>query len=139
VDGAARFARWVLLVVALAFAAPGLGFLFAPTRFAAAVDVALLGPTGFSDARAVLGGLEVGLAVFLASCALSVAWQHAGLLAASCALGGMIAGRVGSLLHDGMPGAFGWLLVAIEIALALAVLIALARLWLARDAGPQVG
>jgi hypothetical protein len=38
-----------------------------------------------------------------------------------------------------MPGAFGWLLVAIEIALALAVLIALARLWLARDAGPQVG
>ena len=135
-DATARFARGVLLAVALAFAGPGLGFLFAPSRFAAAVDVALLGPTGFSDARAVLGGLEVGLAAFLATCATSVAWQHAGLLAASCALGGVIAGRAGSLIHDGMPGAFGWLLFAIEVVL---VLVALARLWLVREANPQPG
>jgi hypothetical protein len=136
-DPAGRFARAVLIAVALAFAGPGLGFLLAPARFAALVDVALIGPTGFSDARAVLGGMELGFAAFLATCAVRLGWQSAGLIAAATVLGGMLTGRALSAIRDGSPGGLGWLLFAIEVALTVAALVALARVWLvARDPSP---
>ena len=135
-DAASRFARWTLLAAALAFAVPGLGFLIAPGRFASLVDVALLGPNGWSDARAVFGGLELGVAAFLALCAASRPWQRAGLVASLFCVGGLLAGRVASLLHDGAPGALGWLLFAIEVALSGATVAALAWRGLgAREAG----
>jgi hypothetical protein len=109
--------RAVLLATALAFAAPGLGFLLAPSWFAARVDIALDSPTAFADARAVMGGLELAIAVMLAACALRARWQSAGLALQLAALGGMIAGRLVSLARDGAPGAFGWLLFAIEVLL----------------------
>lgn len=112
-----RFVRAVLVASALAFAGPGLGFLVAPRLLATRVDVALLGPTGYSDARAVLGGLELGIAAILAGCASSPRWLRVGIAVQLGTLGGLLLGRFASLAADGPPGAFGWALFAVEIAL----------------------
>jgi hypothetical protein len=134
-----RFARALLWMGALAFAGPGLGFLLAPERFAAAVDLALLSPTAASDVRAVFGGLEIGLALWLGATALGSAPLGPALAAQCAALGGMVVGRVASLGADGVPGALGWLLFAIETALLVASLVAIRSLARARSRHPSDG
>lgn len=115
-----RFARGVLLATALAFAGPGTAFLLAPDRFAALVDLSLLSATAASDARAVFGGLELGLAAWLASVALGGRALGAALAVQRCVVGGMLVGRAASFLADGPPGPLAWLLIAIEASLFLA-------------------
>lgn len=119
-----RFARGVLLATALAFAGPGAAFLLAPGRFAALVDLSLLSATASSDVRAVFGGLELGLAAWLASVALRGRALGAALVVQRCVVGGMLAGRVASFAADGSPGPLAWLLLGIEAALLVAGLAA---------------
>jgi hypothetical protein len=51
-------------------------------------------------------------------------------------LGGMLLGRATSLSADGMPGAFGWVLVAIELGLFAVALLAAINLWAVGRAQP---
>ena len=97
-----RLAPVTLWLAAAAFAGPGLAFLVAPGLLGL-VDLAPTTATARSDARAVFGGLELGLAVFLAACARRPAAHPAGLLAAALAFGGLAAGRLLSLAVDGVP------------------------------------
>lgn len=126
--GAERRARIVLGAAALAFGGPGLGFLLAPERFTAAIDVALLSSTGASDVRAVFGGLEIGLALWLAAAALGAAPIAHALVVQCAVLGGMIVGRVTSLAVDGAPGPIAGGLFLVEIALFAASIVALRAL-----------
>lgn len=119
-----RLARGVLFATALAFAGPGAGFLLAPDRFAALVDVSLLSNTAASDVRAVFGGLELGLAAWLALAALRGGALRVALSVQGCALAGMVAGRIASCAADGSPGVVAVLLLAIEAALLVAGLAA---------------
>jgi hypothetical protein len=112
-----RFARGVLLATALAFVGPGLGFLLAPERFAAAVDLSLGSSTAASDVRAVFGGLEIAIGAWLGAAALRTREVAGALALQRVALGGMLVGRVASVVLDGVPGSIGWALGGIEVAL----------------------
>jgi hypothetical protein len=109
-----RLAPLTLWLAAAAFAGPGLAFLLAPglLRF---VDLAPASATARSDVRALFGGLELGLAAFLAACARRPAAHPAGLLAAALAFGGLAAGRLLSLAADGIPRALTFALLGPEL------------------------
>jgi hypothetical protein len=140
VTDARRFARLVLVAGALAFAGPGLAFLLAPHAFAGVLGIALGGPLAASDARAVFGGLELGVAAALAICAARRARLADGLVLLLLATGAMLAGRALALVLDGVPSFLGWGLAAIEAALAALAALAWLRLRAAgrapRDAQP---
>jgi hypothetical protein len=127
-----RLARTALGVSAAAFAGPGLGFALWPAGTAAWVDLAILGPTGASDVRAVMGGLELAIAGLLAACALTRRHLAPGLVLQIAAASGLLAGRALGLAGDGSPGALGWALAAaelVQLALGLAAAGALGLAW----------
>jgi hypothetical protein len=127
-----RRARATLLAGSLAFGGPGLGFLLAPDGFAARVDLTLGSVTARADVRAVMGGLELAIGALLAWSAIAPDRWRAGLALLIATLGGLVLGRITSLARDGAPGALGWLLFAVELALLAAAVLALAR----RDQAP---
>jgi hypothetical protein len=110
-----RFARFVLAASALAFAGIGLGFFLWPEAFAGRVGIAPHGPAAYSDLRAVFGGLELGLAGFLAWSAAAPERLRLALVAQLAAFGGLVAGRAWSLAADGAPGAFSLGLLGAEV------------------------
>jgi len=112
---AERFARLVLGLSALAFAGIGAAFLVAPQAMAARVGVSLAGATAANDVRAVYGGLQLGVAAFLARCARRPDALDSGLAVQLFTFGGLAAARFASLLLDGNPGALGLALHAAEI------------------------
>ncbi len=61
-----RFSRFVLAVSALAFLAFGLAYVVSPVKMAALTLVEATTPVGVTDIRAVYGGLQIGIAMFLA-------------------------------------------------------------------------
>jgi hypothetical protein len=115
----ALFARLVLALSGLAFAAIGVPFLLAPAATAARVDVSLAGALADNDVRAVYGGLQVGCAAFLLWCAARSERVRLGLAAQLLLFGGLFAGRVASWLAVGLPPPLGLALHAGE-ALGLA-------------------
>jgi hypothetical protein len=112
---AERFARLVLWLSALAFAGIGAAFLVAPEAMAGRVGVSLAGATAANDVRAVYGGLQLGVAAFLARCARRPDALETGLTVQLFTFGGLAAARFASLLLDGDPGALGLALHAAEI------------------------
>jgi hypothetical protein len=104
------WARAVLALSALPFAAIGLGFLLAPEAMAARVDVSLASVTADHDVRAVYGGLQIACAVLLAWGASSRSHVRLALVAQLVLYGGLVAGRLVGWLVTGAPGGFGlWL------------------------------
>lgn len=125
------FARVVLWVSALSFAGIGVAALVAP---AATVAGAGLGPlpeparAGLTEIRAMYGGLELGLAAFLAWCTLAPERLPTGLLATVLTLGGLGAARLLGIAVD-QPD--GWQMPAfavIELSGAVAAGVAWTRL-----------
>lgn len=106
----------VLYVGAVLYVAVGAAFALAPEPMAGFVDVALGGVTADNDVRAVYGGANVGLGVFLALAATRPAWQRPALVAMALALGGMATARLLSWGVAGLPGPLAYLLHASEVA-----------------------
>jgi len=100
-----------LTLVPAILALQGLLAALAPNRFiqggAAMVDAGQL------HAVRSLGGLYLGVAVFLAVARFTPAMQEAGILAAVLAMAGLIAGRTVSFIADGLivPGLIASVLV----------------------------
>jgi hypothetical protein len=92
----------VLWLAALVFGAFGVHFLVNPLGWAGTVDVAASTPTARTEIRAMYGGLEIGLAVFLAWCALDPTRVRIGLMASLCLFAGVALARAASLIGD--PG-----------------------------------
>jgi len=123
-----RLARFVLIANAFVFAGAGTAFLLFPDAMAARVGIELRRVSGPSDVRAVFGGLEVAIALLLALAAARDARLRAGLLASASLFGGLCAGRVTSLLLDGIPEAISWVLFGAELAGLVLSLVALRSL-----------
>lgn len=122
------FARAVLALSALAFAGIGAAFLLAPADMGTHVDVALGSVTAHNDVRAVYGGLQLGVALWLALAAARGEWLRPALLAQLCVFGGLFGARLLSLALDGRPSD---LALALQLAEAVALVcggIALQRL-----------
>jgi hypothetical protein len=95
------FARTVLGVAALAFAAFGLWALFDPVAVAGQAQVQLPTPTALADGRAVYGGVTLGLGLFFALCAAQPALVRSGLWALLASMGGPFLGRLIGVIVDG--------------------------------------
>lgn len=93
--------RLILVLVALTYAGFGFLFLFNPDTWADTASIAFAAPAGRIDFRAMYGGLEFGLGVFLLLCALRREFVRIGLLAGACALVAMATARSTGLLLDG--------------------------------------
>jgi hypothetical protein len=93
--------RLILAVIALSYAGFGFAFLFKPDEWAAMVSVAFTTSAGRTDFRAVYGGLEFGVGVFLFLCALRREFVRLGLFASACALIAMATARSTGMLLDG--------------------------------------
>ena len=93
--------RLILAVIALSYAGFGFAFLFKPDEWGAMVSVAFTTSSGRTDFRAVYGGLEFGVGVFLLLCALRREFVRLGLFASACALVAMATARSTGMLLDG--------------------------------------
>jgi hypothetical protein len=93
--------RLILALVALSYAGFGFAFLFNPDASAMTVSIAFTSAAGRTDFRAMYGGLEFGVGVFLFLCALRREFVRLGLFASACALVAMATARSTGLLLDG--------------------------------------
>ena len=106
--------RFVLGLLAVSFAVIGTVFTVAPVTCAAFLDIHLTTPTARTDFRATYGGLDWGLAVFLAACLRDMRSVRAGLLAAASALAGAGVTRSAALCLDGPAAPLLYVLLASE-------------------------
>ena len=94
---------------------------------ASIVGIELPTPSASIDFRASYGGLEIGLAVFFAICALRESWIRPGLIAQTASLGGFAFGRIIGLALDGTPQPIIYYLLVAECAGCILGLFVLAR------------
>lgn len=126
--------RLILTLCALAFIGFGLVFLVSPAPMARFVDLELLTPTAFTEVRAMYGGLEIGIGVFLLTAVARRDHVVLGLRVALFAFVGLAAGRLIGLVVDGPWQPVMWLLVAAEITAAALAWWALSTMRAARHA-----
>lgn len=93
----------VLALAALGFFGFGLWLVIDPIKGLGAVHIAPTHPAGAIEMRAFYGGMEIGLGVFLAACAMVPAWREPGLWLVALANGGTVAARI---LGISMAGVF---------------------------------
>jgi hypothetical protein len=114
-------------IVPVALALSGLAMLYvgwtgltAPANLMEPLGIPLAGPSAHNEIRAAYGGMHVGIGIFLLATALRPALRGVGLWANLCIMGGLVAGRVASLVVDGAPGGFVFGLLAAESVATLA-------------------
>jgi hypothetical protein len=122
-----RFARVVLFVAGAIYLLFGALFLVQPDRSAGWVDLQLGSPSARTEIRAFYGGLEIGLALFLAGCAFSSRWITAGLVALATACACTAAGRIVGMLVDGSSSTIILVSLAVELAIVAVAVVALWR------------
>ena len=93
----------VLVLDALASGFFGVKWAIDPVAMATPLGIVLTNGDALSDARAVYGGLEIGIALLLVHCARRADLRTLGLLAATLTLGGLGLTRVGSVLLAAAP------------------------------------
>lgn len=96
--------RIYLGYVVLSLLGFGLAFLFKPERTAGLVDVTAGSTTGWSDLRAVYGGLELGLAVFVGWCLYAGRFDVGLWLSAAIFTGIAVARAVGMIFDRPVTG-----------------------------------
>ena len=94
---------------------------------ASLVGIELPTPSAVIDFRATYGGLEIGLAVFFAICALRNSWLRPGLVAQVVSLGGFAFGRIIGLILNGTPQPIIYYLLVAEFAGCVLGLFALVK------------
>jgi hypothetical protein len=120
-----QLARLSLGLTAAAFGGFGMWLLFRPDALST-VGVELPTPAARAEIRAFYGGLELGMAVFFATAATRPAWFRPALVLQSASLGGSALGRVFSMRTDPGEAPVIRVLAALEAAVAVAGLAALA-------------
>jgi len=117
--------RLFLAIVILMLGGFGVGFLVRPRRFANLIDLRLDSTTAISDVRAVYGGLEIGLAIFLAWCAVDPTRIQVGLGVTAIVFGAVAASRLVGMFLDRPVTSMTVKIFAAEAATAIiAVLLA---------------
>lgn len=119
--------RGFLIFCAVVYAGFGLWVLVSPDSGLAYLTIELDHVNAMSDLRGSYGGLNIAVGCFLFFAAASAAWRRAGLGLVALLNGGYVAGRLVSLVVDGIPGRAILIAMAFEAALVVTAL-ALARL-----------
>lgn len=122
-----RLPAVLVVLSALAFGGLGIVFLTDPPRLAGTVE---LGTSPFQtiELRAMYGGLEIGVAIFLLWCAASPRRVAIGLWFSLFAYAGLGLGRLSGILLSGVAGGPHWTLVAVEATAVVMSLVGLAIL-----------
>lgn len=129
-----RLARVSLILAAIAYAGFGVATLFFPSVLGI-VGVELTRPAAATEIRAFYGGLELGMALFLARAAADPAWFRPALFAQAATLCGVAASRVLGMAIDGGVEPLTVALCAAEATGGLVGWIGLRRL--GREAPPH--
>jgi hypothetical protein len=119
---AGKASRAFLALGALVLAAYAVAFLWDPTLLGRLVGLRFEDPNASVEIRAFYGGLELGLAAFLAWAALRPAHVEAALVLFALAFGAAGAARAWGVAEFGATGPSQPLVAAIELAGAAAAL-----------------
>jgi hypothetical protein len=123
------FARIVLGLAALMHAAFGVAYLFWPVKMAGMTKMQLTAPIAVTEMRTFYGGLEIGLAVFLALAAIRAEWVDAGLALTTLIYAGIVLARLLGMALD--HSADGFLLKIVGVEVLTLVLAGAALAWIA--------
>lgn len=121
-----RLAPVLLVICGVVLTIIGWHGLTAPDDLMAPLDIPLIGATAHSEIRAAYGGMHVGMGLFLIATALRSALRDVGLWASLCIMGGLVVGRLASMIVDGVPAGFALALLAAEATAAIAAAALLA-------------
>ena len=107
------FAIAVLALCAIGFLGFGAWLLASPTVALGKIGIEARSATGLVELRAFYGGMEIGLGLFLAWCALRPEWRQAGLWLVLLANGGAGLARLVAIWAGGaaLGGYLGWALL----------------------------
>lgn len=105
----------VLVLGAIGFALFGVKWLVNPTGMATPLGIILTNGDATSDARAVYGGMELGLGLFLAYSAIAPARRTQGLAAAAITLAGLGLSRSIGILAAGAVTSGTYALLATDL------------------------
>ncbi len=119
--------------MAAVFLGIGAASVFAPTVVADFVNIKLEDALARFDFRAVYGGLQLGLGLWIGVAALRKAWRLPALNLTALALGGLLLGRALALALDAeSPGPIGFGIMGLEVAGLAVTAFAMVRLRRAR-------
>lgn len=122
--------KWTKILLALAafqYAVFGVLALVDPSRVAAMVHLKPLDAAAMGEVRAMFGGVQLGMAAFLAAC-LANRWPlRAGLFLVTAVFGAAIAARITSAALDGPPSPDFAGIAAFEVAFWAACTATLVR------------
>lgn len=96
------FAISLLALAGVGFVAFGLWLTVDPARGLATVGVSALNAAGLIELRALYGGLELGLGIFLLRCAMRPDWRRPGLWALLLGNGGIGLVRLAGVVMTGV-------------------------------------
>lgn len=126
-------ARALVAMTALIYAGIGTWTLLDPFGALDRVGVAAVDSRGEVELRAMYGGLELGMALFLLWCLASPERVRAGLMASTLTVGGL--GLVRAIGWIGLQPD-GWLSVALMVAECTGAALGALALWSTRPAPP---
>ena len=109
-----KLAQGFLLLQGVTFFGLGVWFLIEPTTLASAIGLAPESPAGLAKLRAVYGGLEIALGVFLLVTGFQANWSKTGLWLLLSCYGGITAGRIVGILLDQPDDTFTLQLLSFE-------------------------
>ncbi len=115
------FGKILLYLASAMLGVMGILFLFWPRWIGGEVALGLTAPAAATDVRAVYGGFELGVAIFLAYCATHQGLQRIGLLAAFLGAFGFAVGRGIGMWVEGSVTAIHRAMFIFELTSALVV------------------
>jgi uncharacterized protein DUF4345 len=111
----ASFVRWFLLLTGVVFAAIGVYTLVDPAQTLALVGLQVIEVSSRNEMRAVYGGLNLAVGLYLCAAFGNAGLRPAALTFIALITGGLVFGRLVSLVVDGMPNTAIWYFLAIEV------------------------
>jgi len=107
----------------------------APKQFGQRLGFTILGPDGLNEIRAQYGGFFLAMAIIDSLALMRIVPRGAGLLLTSAVFGGLIAGRVTSLILDGGFAGYGGLIRALFLIDGTGFVLSIAAYLRERSAG----
>jgi hypothetical protein len=104
-----------LVLVGLVFAGLGVFNLVQPVEGISIFEIELLNASSMSEIRANYGGMHLLFGMFLIYGAFEINIQRTSLLIVAVFIGGLVLGRITSLVMDGNPNEAVWTLFIIEV------------------------
>lgn len=125
-----RMNQAALAMAALVFAWVGLNGLFAPAAIAGPVEMVVASASANNEIRANYGGMHLAMSALFLIGAICATFRWTATVVLTLFTGGLVAGRLLSVVLDGAPNAFVMQLLITE---ATAAASGAALLWAARD------